>query len=105
VQPAVGKAGGPCVGRRPAGVIKRYLPAARKRGADKALLRTAADPPRRVTKGPGYALLAGAVYASSLPVRQRVGVAPACAKELMRGKHVPAVGKRKKSMSNEGTSR
>jgi hypothetical protein len=88
----------------PARVVKTYLPAARKRGADKALLRMAADPPRRVTRGPGYALLAGAVYASSLPVRQRVGVAPACAKELMRGKHVPAAGKRK-SMSNEGTSR
>jgi hypothetical protein len=94
-----------CQGRRPPEVIKSYLPAARKRGADKALLRMAVDPPRRVTRGPGYALLAGAVYASSLPVKQRVGVAPACAKELMRGRHVPAAAKKRKSMSNEGTSR
>jgi hypothetical protein len=85
-------------------VVKAYLPAARKRGADKALLKAAADPPRRVTRGPGYALLAGAVYVSSLPVKRRVGVAQVCAKELMRGGHVSGVAK-KKSMSNEGTSR
>jgi hypothetical protein len=79
----------------PAKVIKTYLPGARRRGADKALLRMAADPPKRVIDGPGYALLAGAVYANSLPAARRAGVAPACAKELMS----------KKSMSNEGTSR
>lgn len=79
----------------PGAVIKRYLPAARARGADRTLLRIATDPPKRVTRGPGYALLAGAVYANSLPVKERVGVAPVCAKELMS----------KKSMSNEGTSR
>lgn len=93
--PATARAARGACGSTPRRVVKAYLPGARTRGADQALLRLAADPPKRVTRGPGYALLAGAVYASSLPVRQRVGVAPVCAKELMS----------KKSMSNEGTSR
>lgn len=105
-------AGDPAVVRRarhdcrstPARVVKAHLPAARKRGADKAVLRMAARPPRRVVDGPGYALLAGAVYVNSLPVKERVGVAQVCAKELMRGRRLSAVAKGK-SMSKKETSR
>lgn len=84
-----------CRGERPAEVIGRYLPKARARRADAALLRMAEDPPKRVASSPGYALLAGAIYANSLPVKRRAGAAPACAKELQK----------KKSKFNEGASR
>jgi hypothetical protein len=92
-----------CEGRRPAGVIKAYLPAARRRGLDGSVERIARRVPKRLVGKPPHALLAGAVYAGSLPVKERAGAAPSCAQELMDGMRVSAA--KKKSMSNEGTSR
>lgn len=92
-----------CRNRRPAAVLAAALPMARKRGAPPDLLRMAADPPRRVTASPGYARLAGAVYAASLPRSRRADGALGCAYEV----ELVLTEQRSvsKSKSKNGTSR
>jgi hypothetical protein len=92
-----------CRDRRPAAVLAAALPLARKRGAPPDLLRMAADPPRRVTASLGYARLAGAVYAASLPRSRRADSALGCAYEV----ELVLTEQRSvsKSKSTNGTSR
>jgi hypothetical protein len=71
-----------CRGKEPGRVVEAFLPAARRRGAPRSLVVAASHPSRQVTKGTGYALLAGAVYAWSLPKSQLTDGANGCSYEL-----------------------
>jgi hypothetical protein len=70
-----------CRGSNPREVIARYLP--RLGAGAPARLRQAAErPPRSARQGKGYALVAGAVYAASLPRASRPDAAAGCVYEL-----------------------
>jgi hypothetical protein len=91
-----------CRGKRPQQVIKSFLAAARQRGAPPDLIRAAEHPPKRLVDQPGFAMLAGAVYARSLPAVERRDGAYGCAYELRRAREL---GASKNTSSIKGTSK
>lgn len=71
-----------CRGMTPREAAERFEMPARHAGASKAFAAAVADPAPAVEGSPGYPRLVAALYATTLPPRQRAGAAAGCAAEL-----------------------
>lgn len=71
-----------CSGMSPREAALRYVAAARRAGVGKPLTRIVADPPPSVADSTGFPRLVAAVYAATVPKRQRTAAAAGCAEEL-----------------------
>lgn len=71
-----------CAGMTPLQAAKRYELAARRAGATREFAALVADPPPAVKSSPGFPRLVAALYATTLPARQRADAAAGCVEEL-----------------------
>lgn len=71
-----------CAGITPLEAASRFEAAAVKAGVDEEFAKYVAEPPASTVNSPGYPRLVAAIYASTLPEKQRTEAAAGCAEAL-----------------------
>jgi hypothetical protein len=71
-----------CAGLTPLEAAKRFELPARRAGVEKEFAEFVADPPPQTLESSGYPRLVAAVYAETVPAKQREEAAAGCAEEL-----------------------
>jgi hypothetical protein len=71
-----------CAGMTPIEAAAHFEGPARRAGVEKKFAKYVAEPPTSIVNSPGYPRLVAAIYASTLPVKQRAEAAAGCAESL-----------------------